>query len=350
MSLYRRCFLISFPIVIILIGLTVFLLRPREPASPESTTLNRARIESAMSRGRHYFMESVSGAYGRVMKTGKPIQVDLYILAHYLQYQKQLGFAPDWNQRIRDYFLNSFGQGIWEDEGCMSVKVLIGFWEHQVDPDKIKPLTTYYADFIAKEWGAKGVGECFSNKVVRTYGRGFSEPYCTGPTRELDAKVAYYQNLVRDRSDNPLLKVLFPQINETRLHNYADAWQEIIPEVWLMMTYYQPGQTQVSRERFEIGSDKVKRTLKRIHDDQEFREFHKVSTFEITLLLYAYLLSGQQPDAVFDSLFNEVLASQRADGSFPSRWGKIKDHNIEATPTYFALLLMDKYLESYSST
>lgn len=314
-----------------------------EPAcgSPEAAQ----QVRESMDRGRRFFMSSLAEAYER-LQHGDPIQVDIYVLVHFLLYQDELQLEPDlaaaaaWRRRCVQYFLSTFGKNIWEREGCVTVKLLVGLRTAKVAPERIEPVARYYSDFIHHQWGDTGVGECLSPKVVRTYGSTSTVPRCGPVVAELVAKTATYEAMLGAESADPMASVKLPTLNEAP--GALTTWFEVVPEEWILRAYLQRGQKLVTRKRYLASRKALAAAVATAPLDTA-----PVQTMYLAPLVYESWLAGNPVDAKSYAVLRKVMSAQQADGRILSSMNELraKGHNIDASPTYMALLAMDQYLK-----
>ena len=325
-----------------------------EPESEKSAQKEQVYIPiavqvlKAQKLAREYFFNSVQEALPRVQASAAPIQVDLYILVHYLMYQDMLQFsaAPhtnEWKEKISNYFISTLGKKIWEPEGCLAVKVMIGLFRSSTDLKTRRKLEQYYRDLVFEKWGETGVGECFSSRIERTYGQG--TPECSGVSEELNLKVAYYQHLVREERDNPMHDIVTPTMNSYKPEE-VNGWWSAVPEMWVQALANLPGQEKISARRRQLSARAVRRAVNTFLLEKAAHN----GTFT-ALLLYSYLLTDAPSKSKADPILRKLLSLQQPDGSFPGIGMGLRSvartHNLRATPTYFALLALERYSQLF---
>lgn len=311
--------------------------------SGEKTAELCITLNSSLERGRAYFLESTDKAIERVQQTNEPTQADIYILVHYLMYQERLLFESDPEQDrkrrtvIAQYFERSFGKGGWELEGCMPVKVLIGFARAPVPLPTQRKYERFYQEQIVEHWGSSGVGECFSDKIDRTYG-GTIPFQCTGPKDELEIKLAYYLAVDATRpEDSPLKEANIAYASEPT-RKVLRGWWDIIPETWVLMTYVEQKRPYVSKKRAMVALQNIEDTIQRVQKSTDKRQQSRID-----LLLYSFLLGKSEFDERAAWLTERLLAQQLDDGGFrPMEIQHPPGHDVRATPTYFGLLALNE--------
>jgi hypothetical protein len=302
-----------------------------------------------MGPARAFFMKSVEEAYER-LQHDRPIQADLYIVVHFLVHQDLLQFESDpkkaaqWREKIVAYFLSTSGKDVWEAEGCLTIKLLMGFRMSKVPISKWLPIARSYRSFIREHWGKDGVGECYSPKVIRTYGSnppGNASVGCGPVTDELVTKTAYYQALAAEDREDPMLDVPLPTLDRPPASPLRE-WSDVIPEKWLVRAYRLGKSSHVSEKRFEAARKEFAEAIATAPLKKS-----PVPTSFLTPLLYASWLAGNGIDARSFALFRAVLSSQWDDGRIPNPMtaARAKGHNIDASTTYQALMAMTMFLE-----
>ncbi|MCF6196533.1 MAG: hypothetical protein L3J50_07490 [Emcibacter sp.] len=316
----------------------------------------RLKIQKSAELARTYYQNTLIKAYERATYMQRPIQVDLYILAHYLIYNQQLKFQSEtenteWKEKIIQFFLSTIDKDTWLPEGCLSIKVLIGLENSGLDYQKTLPVARTYADFITKVWRDEGVGECFSPQINRTYGPAKALP-CSGPTAELEAKTGYYHALLGAYSygrgvkewwygKNPMRHIKTPGLN-LPFDVSLDGWFDVLPELWVIKTGSIAGQNVVTKRRLKAARKNVINTVKQLRRDDKFG-----GTVYLSALLYAYFLAEPKPTQHAYDLLSSLMEVQSPDGAIMSSFNlRMAGHNIHATPTYFYILAVDKALES----
>jgi hypothetical protein len=336
-------------------------------------TKHLARVQTSFLVGRTFFAQSVINSLKQVKASDKPTQVDLYILIHYLMYEAELGLAPvvqelshqgntqenkqknkDTQTRdaILDYLTNSYQSDVWRTEGCMSVKFLSGLSLQGISAKNIDPLAQTYRQFIHSQWGDKGIGECFSSNIVRTYGE-FTPP-CSDVTLELMAKMAYLKTITtrasQETNDRPLkalASIQLPGLNDTP-QTAISSWFGALPELWIIRTWQVQQEMGASqKDTFQIEERRYQDARKRIRVayDDALNSLSSQEAIYASVVLYTKLLSHNSIDRHDVEYLSQLLTLQQHDGRFPSSFNEIryKGHNIDATPSYFALLALQQY-------
>ncbi|MBF0352916.1 MAG: hypothetical protein HQM11_17920 [SAR324 cluster bacterium] len=305
-------------------------------------------LHSSMNRARKYFLYSVKQSYLDVNNTTPPIQVDLYILVHFLMYQDVIKFTGDSGEelflrkKIMDYFSSTFGQDIWEREGCVLVKLLTGMEKSYAPFRQMKPMMDYYAKFIHSHWKNDGVGECFSGNIRRSYGPLNLVPECSPVTNELDAKLAYFKSITRFSRHNPLMNIQSPSL-ELEPSGAMIGWADILPEMYVIRGWQEQKNGVIKQERYEIARKRVVQAVNKLNVTRVIK-----TGLNMDILLYAYLRANRKVDIPSSQMLKKLLSVQKQNGSFPSPFDfgpthPNKKHNIDASPTYFALLAMNEY-------
>ena len=126
-------------------------------------------LKASVERGTSFFRASVYDSLARIRDAPRPIQVDLYILAHYLMYQESLGIEPDpvktaaLRQEIASYFLDPDRMSVWLSEGCIASKVLIGLRQvEDLQRSQVDTLAETYSQFILDHGGERRRGVLLS--------------------------------------------------------------------------------------------------------------------------------------------------------------------------------------------
>lgn len=291
-------------------------------------------------KARDFFLQSTLDAIERLENTSDdslPIQVDLYIVVHFLMYNNTLAFTADAslantiNRRITGYFEQQLASGL-ALEGCLAAKLLIGLSRHNTYQDLEKKLAAYYLDFAHKQWHGKGVGECFVTSINRTYGNNHDDFYCTPvATQELAAKNIYYWTV--SAIELPVYRKMgLEHINE-QPYNKIGSWWHANVEAWVIETFQLPEQSVISSERYRHAVQLVENAiLEKEHD-----------TLTLALLSQAYLWSHSKPSMPVIDALRKIAASQDKRGAIPSSIAPPDKpgHNVDATPTYMYLLALD---------
>jgi hypothetical protein len=311
-----------------------------------------SRVAISQPKAKKYFMTSLKEAYDRVLKAERPIQVDLYIMVHFLVFQDELkleedpGKAAEWRHKLVDYFLDTFKKQIWNPEGCLAIKVLMGLRMAKVPYARILPVSTWYANFIKKQWPDGGVGECFTGRVTRTYHEEVApkpeDLVCTPDSDELESKAAYYQALVEE-PDDPMSKVMLPSLarREAAEPKVSLSWIALLPSKWVVRTYRLDQQKVISKKLFETSAKGLAGSL------EMERGNDKPNGPYLGTLLYAYFLAGGKITQRSIDFLNRLLSMQGPEGQFPGNKIDVNlKHNTDATSTYEALLAMSQFLKA----
>lgn len=305
-----------------------------------------AEVRASMDKARASFMRSVAASYARLQHNDAPIQVDLYVLAHYLLYQDELRFERDpklaaaWRDKISRYFVSTFGKDLWEREGCLAIKVLTGLRLAKVPDAQVAPIARWYRDFIRQSWGKQGVGECTSPKVERTYGATTHLAQCGPVIDELVAKTAYYQVLTASAPD-AMSEVPLPTLNEPRL-GALETWYDVMPEEFIVRAHLVPGQKIVAAKRFSSSKKALAAAVAATKPSEK-----PVHTMFLGPLLFSSWAAGNPVDGHGYALLRALMATQQPDGRILSEMNALrsKGHDIDASPTYFGLMAMQAYLD-----
>jgi hypothetical protein len=305
-----------------------------------------------MASDRVFFLKSVEESYARLIIAEKPIQVDLYILVHFLIYQDELQFTSDekqalgWKKKIVDYFLSTVGKGTWEVEGCLPEKVLIGLHYAKIPQTVLSPIVMSYKKMLDQTWKGKGAGECFSENIVRTYGATAQKLPCSAITEEVEAKFAFYQTLIKNEKWNPLRKVKLKTPNSIPKDPISSFWS-MLPHEWVINTYLLPKQKMIGKKRIEKTFQLIEEAISKVNLDAK-------SPVDKTLaaqLLSSYWKIGGGLNAKTISLLEYILKTETRDekgiGSVASYANKT--HNVQATPAYLKLLAMNEFLKNHKA-
>lgn len=281
-------------------------------------------------RAKAFFLSSVYRSLERVQATDKPVQVDLYILVHFLMYNDTLRFtdkktASELSDSIVRYFDTTAPENVWQ-EGCLAAKLLIALIRKKRYAEMEDRLLKRYSAFISKQW-EQGIGECFVPSISRSYGNDMPGRNCTPPTQELAAKMAYYLVSSGQAGYQPDLRY----INETVYENIENWWHANV-ELWVIETYRLPRQRYISPQRYRQAVERVERAL----------EQKQYNTLTASLLVHAWLLSHARAEPQITAVLVNVAKTQDKRGAIPSviAADDKPEHNFDATPTYLYLLAL----------
>ena len=309
-----------------------------DQAAEAGNTAVCAEISASLTGARKYFLQSTVAALKDIRSGGKPRQADLYILVHYLMYRRSLALdqadlelSNGLDQNIINFFMETFESGVWRNEGCLLIKLLIGLRDYPVPYSKIEPLEKYYAALIQENWKSEGVGECFSDQIERTFQLDV-RAVCSRPSNELEAKVGYYNATTPSGRPNLLMPVKLPFLSDLADRDLV-TWWRIIPDLWILRTYHDQIDKLISLDRFEAAKHNFATAVGYFLTDSSDR-----AARDADLLLYGHLLSEEKFSADDRKLLRALLNQQQKDGSFPARIGSTPaGHNTQATPTNFAI-------------
>lgn len=334
-------------------------------------------VDASIENAKNYFLTSTYSALERLHSGKKPIQVDLYIVAHYLDFQDKLRFTSNYQedmrlkQKIANYFIKSFGDKIWEVEGCLPGKVLYGLEKNSLLLKYQRTtFNNYFSSLISEAWKNKGFGECFSLNINRTYGGDLNfcnkdkNAYCTDKlkcttyTRENTIKFSNYLALLDHDEKSFFSKFNYSLINkeydEIKLSNNMDErdilYFDIESELWLSLLI-EKNPDIVSIKTTNRSNKFVTSSLYVAKNNLEQTRRAK---FNFEPMLYVYLNYAHRKKELVYYLIKNIIHSQNKNGSFSSRstyFNNDKDnvlsHNTKATPTYYSLFALDKFQKIY---
>lgn len=297
-------------------------------------------FNASATKARAFFLESTEQSLVRVKKAEHPIQTDLYILVHFLMHNDSLKFTSDTalasklNGAIVDYLLSLRDTDVIY-EGCLLAKILIALANKPQYREAETLFASRYKTFINRQWGSKGIGECFVSSIERSYGNNTGAMHCTPPTQELEAKTAYYLSTSKIHSPKTF-RTRFNTLNEIR-HETIDDWWKANVELWVISAYHMEDQKMVGKKRYQHA---VKLVNASIENPPE-------NTMILSLISQAYLADQQKPDPRIFRLLEKIARTQKENGAIPSLIAdpKKSSHNFDATPTYMYLLALRAALE-----